>query len=235
MILKVCINCNIEKPKTTEFFYWVKKDNRLNNTCKVCISKKAKIHNEKQEIKEARKAYNALSKIKEAVKKASEIHYKCNKEQVLKKAKERNSKLETKERNSRNSKEWYQKNKEKIREHNIKIGKITGNTQSTQEKQIENWLKERNISFEYDKYFGDCLSPKGVDMPFDFHIEDLNLIIEYDGIHHRKVIWGQETFERTQKHDQIKTDYCFEKRIKLVRITDQQDIKKELNKISWMI
>lgn len=87
---------------------------------------------------------------------------------------------------------------------------------------ISEYLSELNIDFEFQKRFQDCRNQKGSDMlPFDFYIESLNVIIEYDGLHHFEPIkgWGgEEKFKITQQNDEIKNTYCKTKGIKLIRI-----------------
>lgn len=70
-------------------------------------------------------------------------------------------------------------------------------------------------------------------MPFDFFIPSLNLCIEYDGIQHFQPIGhfgGLEAFEYRKTNDEIKTKYCDDKNIKLVRIS-----YKEINKIDSIL
>lgn len=63
-------------------------------------------------------------------------------------------------------------------------------------------------------------------MPFDFYLPDYNILIEYDGEEHfRPVNFGgisdDEALEHlkiTQYHDKIKTNYCQENGIPLIRI-----------------
>lgn len=87
---------------------------------------------------------------------------------------------------------------------------------------ISEYLTSLNISFNFQKRFDDCRNKKGTDMlPFDFYIKKLNIIIEYDGLHHFEPVngWGgEEKFKITQENDKIKNTYCKEKGIKLIRI-----------------
>ena len=87
---------------------------------------------------------------------------------------------------------------------------------------IYEYLTKLNINFEFQKRFQDCRNLKGSDMlPFDFYIEQLNVIIEYDGLHHFEPVkgWGgEEKFKITKQNDEIKNTYCKTKGINLVRI-----------------
>lgn len=87
---------------------------------------------------------------------------------------------------------------------------------------IKDLLTSLNIEFIPQKRFKDCKNKKETDMlPFDFYIEDKNLAIEYDGLHHYEPIkgWGgEEKFNIIQENDAIKNQYCFEHNITLLRI-----------------
>jgi len=72
-------------------------------------------------------------------------------------------------------------------------------------------------------------------LPFDFHLPEYNIYIEYDGEQHFK----RYKFEKDDNNlnirklrDQIKTDYCKNNNIKLIRIkyTDFKKIESILNK-----
>lgn len=83
---------------------------------------------------------------------------------------------------------------------------------------IENILSEYNINFIRQKRFKDCKNIKP--LPFDFYLPDYNTCIEFDGKQHyeKNVYDTDKSFELRQKRDKIKTDYCKEKKIKLIRI-----------------
>lgn len=81
-----------------------------------------------------------------------------------------------------------------------------------------------NITYEKEKRFDDCRNIKP--LPFDFYVPSLNLCIEYDGIQHFKPIefWGGHNgFVRTQINDSIKTQYCIDNKINLLRIRYDED------------
>lgn len=92
---------------------------------------------------------------------------------------------------------------------------------------INNLLKKQNINFTFQKKFDDCKNKNGNSLlPFDFYLEDLNTIIEYDGEHHFKPVpyWGgEEKFKITQQNDAIKNEYCKQHNIKLVRFNYTQN------------
>lgn len=97
--------------------------------------------------------------------------------------------------------------------------------QSSQpEEHINHFLYKFNYHYIRQYKFKDCkdINP----LPFDFYLPDFNIIIEYDGEHHYYPVNHGENnkeqtiikFETTKKHDKIKTDYCKENNINLIRI-----------------
>ena len=98
---------------------------------------------------------------------------------------------------------------------------------------IEKYLVDNNIEYIREKQFSDC-KDKQV-LPFDFYIPHLNLCIEYDGEQHfREVKWfgGEQGFKKRIKHDKMKTEYCKENNINLLRIpyTEFKNIEEILRK-----
>ena len=87
---------------------------------------------------------------------------------------------------------------------------------SNGELKIANFLNSHNIKFVSEKKFDDCIDKKC--LPFDFYIESLNTIIEFDGAQHYAPHFGKEQFETTKRHDEIKNNYCSTNNIKLIRI-----------------
>lgn len=98
------------------------------------------------------------------------------------------------------------------------------------ERLIRQWLESRGIKYKFQHRFDDC---KDVNcLPFDFYLPDYNIAIEYDGVQHYKSIdffGGEETFIYTKKHDNIKTEYCKNNNIKLLRIPYFKNVEEELN------
>ncbi len=102
--------------------------------------------------------------------------------------------------------------------------------ESKGEKEIRNYLLENNIIFETQKTFNDCKFKNK--LKFDFYLPNYNLCIEYDGEQHfmLKEFWGgQKEFEKIQKRDKIKTQYCIDNNINLLRIKYDKDIKLKIN------
>lgn len=99
--------------------------------------------------------------------------------------------------------------------------------QSIGEKRVENYLIKMSIKYESQKKFSNCKNI--LPLSFDFWLPDYNTLIEFDGIQHYKPVGymnGQEKLAYTIKCDKIKSEYCKENNIHLIRIS-----YKDLNKI----
>ena len=102
---------------------------------------------------------------------------------------------------------------------------------------IQEFLQSNNIEFISEYTFEDCKYKRV--LPFDFYIPKLNICIEYDGKQHfERINFFDNTLEKFNERlhkDQIKTEYCKENNIKLIRISyqDYENINsiliKELN------
>ena len=102
--------------------------------------------------------------------------------------------------------------------------------ESKGEKLIKKILENNNINFNIQKRFKDCKYIKP--LPFDFYLYEKNICIEYDGIQHfepREIFGGTETFIEQQKRDLIKTNYCKNNNINLIRISYLDNIQDKLN------
>ena len=102
--------------------------------------------------------------------------------------------------------------------------------ESKGEKQIKKFLISNDINFIKYKIFENCVDLRV--LPFDFYLPDLNTCIEYDGRQHFEVVneWGgEEGLKDRVKKDKIKTDYCNDNGIKLIRITYKDNIINKLN------
>ena len=94
-----------------------------------------------------------------------------------------------------------------------------GEHDSVGEKLIQSILDDNHITYTYNYRFNNCrnISP----LPFDFYLHDYNVCIEYDGIQHFKPIeyfGGEEAFQKRQLNDKIKTEYCIDNHITLIRL-----------------
>lgn len=92
---------------------------------------------------------------------------------------------------------------------------------------IQNYLMDHNIKYENQKKFKDC---KNIfPLPFDFYLPDYNMCIEFDGEQHFKQIHNWR-FEQTLKNDIIKTNFCKNNNIDLLRIKYDENIIDRLKK-----
>lgn len=108
------------------------------------------------------------------------------------------------------------------------------------EEKIKKILNKLNIEHIVQYRINDCKDVKP--LPFDFYLPKYNILIEYDGLGHYnfndKSEWRtKENVLLTQKHDNIKTRYCEDNNIKLIRIPyyDYNKLNEEylLSLINW--
>ena len=133
----------------------------------------------------------------------------------------------------------YINNKTKIKiicpEHGVFIQKPYAHLQnrgcsvcneSKGEKATAKYLNDKNIQYIREYKFNDC-KDKNL-LPFDFYIPSSNILIEYDGEQHYKPIehfGGIKAFNKLKYRDNIKTKYCENNNIKLIRIKYNQNVK----------
>lgn len=103
-------------------------------------------------------------------------------------------------------------------------------TESAGEKRIRQWLDENNIKYIQEYCYKDCKDIKP--LPFDFYLLHGKGCIEFDGKQHFYPYFGEEAFQKTVLHDNIKNQYCIDHNIKLIRIpyTQYRNIDKILTK-----
>ena len=140
----------------------------------------------------------------------------------------------------------YKNNKEKVKMVHLECGNdfemVPGNflqgyrcphcNQSRGEYNVSRFLKEHSIEYEVQKRFKDCIDKRS--LPFDFYIPTLNTCIEFDGKQHFEPVdyfGGEKTFKEVQRRDGIKTKYCKEKGIKLLRIRYDEDVEEKMKTI----
>lgn len=99
-------------------------------------------------------------------------------------------------------------------------------SKSNNEKVIENWLDLNHIEYINQYSYSDCLSDKANRLYFDFYLEGIG-IIEVDGEGHFSPVRfngmdierAESLFEKSQKRDLIKDEYCKNNNIRLLRIS----------------
>ena len=90
------------------------------------------------------------------------------------------------------------------------------------ERKVKDALVANNIEYVFQKRYDDCrdFNP----LPFDFFIPKLNALIEFDGKQHYVPIkfFGGDLYDvkfmQTKKRDKIKSNYCLNNNIPLLRI-----------------
>ncbi len=97
------------------------------------------------------------------------------------------------------------------------------NFNSSYERAVEKYLLDQNIIYRTEFTFYNCRMDNP--LPFDFWLKDYNALIEIDGQQHFQVVdYGsgleiaKQKFQRQQKSDQIKNEYCQQHQIPLLRI-----------------
>lgn len=98
------------------------------------------------------------------------------------------------------------------------------------ELKIEKMLNNSNIKYEAQKTFNTCRYK--YPLKFDFYLPTLRICIEYDGIQHFEIVekWGGiDNLIDTQNRDKIKTEYCKNNDIKLIRIRYDENIEEKYN------
>ena len=91
------------------------------------------------------------------------------------------------------------------------------------ELKIEEFLKSKKIEYIPQYKFDDCKYIR--DLVFDFYLPKENICIEYDGkLHYQSVDFfgGEEQLKKTKIRDKIKTTYCKNNQINLIRIKFNQ-------------
>ena len=104
--------------------------------------------------------------------------------------------------------------------------------QSKGENHIEEILKEHKVPYVKQKTFKNC-KYKQI-LSFDFYLTEQNTLIEYDGKQHFmpiKHFGGVKNFENIKIRDKIKTEYCINNNILLLRIKYDENIKNKLENI----
>lgn len=85
------------------------------------------------------------------------------------------------------------------------------------EKRVAIFLVSKNIEFHTEYRIENCRNI--LQLPFDFYLPKYNLMIEYDGEFHYKDIFDNPIeFKNAKMRDKIKTRYCKNNNIYLIRI-----------------
>ena len=95
---------------------------------------------------------------------------------------------------------------------------------------IRNYLEFHNIKYSMEYKFDGCYNK--LKLPFDFYLPDFNICIEFDGKQHfeaNEFFGGNNAYKKLKQNDAIKTKYCAENNIKLIRITYDVNIEDILS------
>jgi len=101
------------------------------------------------------------------------------------------------------------------------------------EDSLKIYFNKNKIEYSFQHRFLNCRNK--LPLPFDFYLLNQNICIEYHGKQHYEPVeffGGEETFKELKKRDKIKTKYCKDNHIKLIRIPywDFDNIEKILSK-----
>jgi hypothetical protein len=103
------------------------------------------------------------------------------------------------------------------------------------ERRIYYFLKKKNYNFETQKMFPDCRN-KSL-LRFDFYLSEYNILIEFDGEQHFKmsnfstsIEINKKKFDQGKINDEIKTKYCKDNNIPLIRLDNYHLIN---NILEW--
>ena len=87
------------------------------------------------------------------------------------------------------------------------------------EAKIVKFLEHNRLSYESEFKITECKNKRP--LPFDFKIDLKNgkfILLEYDGKQHFVPTFNTKTFNRQKENDSIKTKFCEDNNIKLIRI-----------------
>lgn len=84
---------------------------------------------------------------------------------------------------------------------------------------VADFLSLNNIRFKKEYYFPSCSTKNGILLFFDFYLPAYNAVIEFDGLHHYKPIYGIAKFKRCKDNDGMKNWFCRTRKIPLLRIS----------------
>lgn len=102
-------------------------------------------------------------------------------------------------------------------------------SESKGERKIREYLEKNNIKYIPQHKFNNCRTKRP--LPFDFYLTDYNIAIEYNGRQHYEPVsrfGGTDEFVNIQIRDNIKTQYCLDNKIKLIRIRYDENIIEKL-------
>ena len=103
-------------------------------------------------------------------------------------------------------------------------------SQSKGEREVSRFLIDCGLEFDSQKRFPNCKDKR--ELPFDFYIPSINLLIEYDGEQHyqpRTDGFFAGRLEEIQRRDNIKNEFAKNAGVNLLRIKWDEDIISRLS------
>lgn len=100
------------------------------------------------------------------------------------------------------------------------------------EKRISKILDDNGIVYEKYKKFNGCKYKNQLN--YDFYLTDYNICIENDGVQHYEPVeyfGGVDSYNVTVIRDNIKTKYCIDNNIQLLRIRYDEDLDECMSKL----
>jgi hypothetical protein len=99
-------------------------------------------------------------------------------------------------------------------------------SESKGERLVSLILERNQIGFERQKKFDGCFriginNKRCYKLPFDFYLPTYNTVIEYDGLQHFRpvgIFGGEKAFQQNKLRDELKTLYCRNNNIRIIRI-----------------
>jgi len=111
--------------------------------------------------------------------------------------------------------------------------------ESKGEQYIRRYLEKYYIGFIAQKEYQGLVGVNNGNLSYDFHLEEHNILLEFQGIQHEKYIKGfhknEQAFKDQQEHDRRKREYTKENKIQLLEIwywdidNIEEILDKELN------
>lgn len=108
--------------------------------------------------------------------------------------------------------------------------------ESKGEKFVTNWLQQNGYISTPEKRFKTCKDKR--ELPFDFYINNTNILIEYDGEQHfiPKPFWGgEEALQNTIRRDNIKNEWAKNNGFIIIRLNYLMNDSDKINILTKMV
>lgn len=109
---------------------------------------------------------------------------------------------------------------QRVRESRERIKERKASTPSAGEQKIIDFFMSNGVEFIREYYNPKLYNPEtGNMLYFDFYVPKYNLLIEFDGIHHFKPVYGEEKLRTQKVKDKEKDRWCRQRDWPLLRIS----------------